>query len=342
MGRRSGLRRALNGADGGGDFPWLEWRDGRPRRLKRGKHYTGDSKLVERRARIAAEDLGKIAVTSKDGSGGYEYLWIQFVDAEVEVGRPCPVCGSIDLVKAQKYFLRCSICGSTLKSADGEVLPGAYALPVPEPTDGEDGRSASERLAALPSGDYGEIVRTRVLSASGREAFELSAAEEITVETTIRFAGPVVRATLKLWIAVEEAGAVLRLRCPEKLQAEGPETIEVAVRIPPALLASREYGVSVGVHYMVDMLQSGTERMVDSSARFRVRDARLPGLESGDEDDEAVPAFSWTISSRADRADDRVALSAASAASVGPIAAGGGEDLLASDEDDEEEDDDRG
>ena len=88
MGRRSGLRRALNGADGGGDFPWLEWRDGRPRRLKRGKHYTGDSKLVERRARIAAEDLGKIAVTSKDGSGGYEYLWIQFVDAEVEVGRP--------------------------------------------------------------------------------------------------------------------------------------------------------------------------------------------------------------------------------------------------------------
>src|SRR5215210_2136563 len=84
---------AADGATTGGEGPadggdgatkavvkWEEWLDGCPRRLKRGKHYTGDPKAVVRRAREAASELGKLAISSVDSQGKYEYLWIQFVD----------------------------------------------------------------------------------------------------------------------------------------------------------------------------------------------------------------------------------------------------------------------
>ena len=333
---RSRLRAALNGAHDGGGFAWQEWTDGRPRRLKRGKHFNGDPKLIERQAKRAAEDLGKVAVTSKDGSGTYEYVWVQFVDAEVEAGHPCPVCGGIELEKVQKQFLRCATCGSSLRSADGEVRAGAYPLPAPESSDG-DGAAEDQRPPALPNGDYGEIVGTRVYAASGRQAYELSAAEEITIETTIRFAGPVARATLKLWIAVEQAGAVLRLRCPERLSCDGPETFDVAVSVPPALLASREYSVSAGVHYVVDLLQPGTDRLVDSSAGFRVRDARLPGFDA-DEDAAAVPAFSWVVSTRDEDRRAPVRAAAAAAASLAVLGEADADDGEEQDEDDDDDD----
>lgn len=96
-------------------MPWGRWADGRLWRLKRGKHYDADSRLVIAAARSAAKQMGKAVRTSKEQSGKlYEYVWVQFADGEIFVGEDCPVCGATELERLHPAEARCPTCKSVL------------------------------------------------------------------------------------------------------------------------------------------------------------------------------------------------------------------------------------
>lgn len=254
-----------------GDFPWGEWLDGRPRRLKRGKHFTGDPKQVQRRAEEAAAELGKMAVTSKDGSGTYEYLWIQFVDGEVALGAPCPLCGSAEFVKAQKFFVRCRGCGATLESADDQqVLPGTYAPPAPDAPEGgvAEGESleeaAVEKLAAVRSSPLGEILGTRILSRSHEEIEALSAEEEVYVETTIVTFEPGLRSLVTCSIHADRL-KVLSSQSEDWQEMPTPGRYAFTARLPARLFSERLYTVKVFVD-LVDLTAQTTAGLLDRDA----------------------------------------------------------------------------
>ena len=171
--RRSRLRDAVAGLGLPGSEPdWTLWLDGRPRRLKRGKHYTGEPKPLEKRAKEAAQELGKPAVTSKDGSGEYEYLWIQFVDGEVELGEPCPMCGGHAHGEVQKYFLRCFDLRATLGLDDRRSAAGEHSPPCPRQSGSREPRARSQHSGRGPrtagSASSGDRRATRVVP-SGEE-----------------------------------------------------------------------------------------------------------------------------------------------------------------------------
>jgi len=260
-------------ADTAGELPWTEWQDGRPRRLKRGKHYTGDSKLVERRAREAAEGLGRFAVTSRDGAGEYEYLWIQFVEGEVDLGQPCPQCGGTGLLKVQKYFLRCSTCGSTLRVADeADAAAGEYD-PLELEAAGANGDNSDASLAggeALPkvavarASELGEIVGVRALSPRGEEV-ELALAEEgLVLEVTFTTARPRLLAWVGFALTVERR-KLLVSGCDDSLELMDPGTHVVTAEIPPHLLSDVTYNVKLGLT-LEDPSDGSTAALLDREA----------------------------------------------------------------------------
>lgn len=101
---------ARSDVDGLRGFAWEELLDGKLRALTRGVHYSVSTKVLEQRARGAARLLGRVAVTSADRLGHRESMWVQFLDGEVEPGRPCPHCGGRRLERLQVYFARCCDC----------------------------------------------------------------------------------------------------------------------------------------------------------------------------------------------------------------------------------------
>jgi len=279
------------GAERNGD--WRAWLDGRPRRLTRGKHYTGDPKAVVRRARTAAAELGRTAVESLDSQGRYEYIWIQFVDGEVGRGSPCPRCGGTALEKSQKFFLRCLSCGSTLKAADDwEVVAGSFAVERPKPEPEEPGDADGDIGRALPSNDLAEVLGVRLLSADGHEILEPSGRDGFSIEIGIRFLRAV------SWALPRITLASLRLHPPRALQPSGPETIDVQVRVPGHLLSPRRYAVGVTILLLPDRARpDGIYKLVARDAlEFEVR--QVAGTDPALVDADLGSSLEWTISVR--------------------------------------------
>ncbi len=105
--------------------PTVDWRrlaDGRPRRLKRGRHFDAEvSDLVEDAHRVARE-LGLAVRTYADKRDPDKYVWFQFARAEIGRGEPCP-CGGTRLRRVHLHFLACDDCGARLILRDSAAPP---------------------------------------------------------------------------------------------------------------------------------------------------------------------------------------------------------------------------
>jgi hypothetical protein len=110
-----------------GDVTWEALADGRPHRLKRGKHYAGDLRNVTSEAIAAATEMEKGVRVVRDNFGRWQYVWVQFADHAIPYGAPCP-CGSRRILRVHEHYGRCSACGVTLifrgaASGDSGRLP---------------------------------------------------------------------------------------------------------------------------------------------------------------------------------------------------------------------------
>jgi hypothetical protein len=96
----------------------LTWEDlakeRRPRRLTRGKHFTGDVRALQKEATAAGRRLGCAVRTVRDDFLRFAYLWVQFADHEVPLGEPCPACGSRELIRMHEQFGYCPRCRCSL------------------------------------------------------------------------------------------------------------------------------------------------------------------------------------------------------------------------------------
>jgi len=268
---------------------WRKWADGRPRRLKRGKHYAGDPKPVVRSAQAAATVLGKTAVTTRDSSGEYEYLWVQFVDGEVGPGEPCPRCGGTVLEKVQKHFLRCSACGARLKAADDwEVSAGEFPREEPETDADYDQRQGSLSRAK----EYAEILHTRLVPADGHEGFYLSARAEFDLEVRIRFLHAVDSVLPKFRLIVRGERSAIRIQPPRWVSVARPQTLAARVRLPAALLGPGAHRVEVVVLIVPDRVRGHLEKLADREAlEFHMGKAS----EAGDADNPLSSPFDWEL-----------------------------------------------
>jgi hypothetical protein len=90
---------------------WEDFDDGRPHRLKMGKHFRGELRSAEEEAISAALAVGRVVRTLRDEFGKRNhYLWIQFADEELALGEPCRRCGSMRLERTHEHFGRCPVC----------------------------------------------------------------------------------------------------------------------------------------------------------------------------------------------------------------------------------------
>lgn len=252
------LVKSREGADGDGEGvepDWREWLDGWPRRLSHGKDYTGDARPLVRSARAAAAELGKVAVASRDSSGKYDYLWIQFVDGEVERGRPCPVCAATELQKIQKHFLRCTTCGSKLKALDDWEIEAGTFRPADSSREDDDGAAAgNDQGEAAPeradedsgrAGELAEILGGRVLSADGREISNPSVYDDFMIEVSLRFLHSLDAVWPRLALAVKDTQTAIRVWPPDPLRPAAPQRVDARIRVPAGLLVPRVYTLQV-------------------------------------------------------------------------------------------------
>ena len=98
---------------------WERWADGRAFRLKRKRHFADvDPSHVATAATEVAAEMGKAVLTSRDRLVPDKYVWVQFADGQAGPGRPCPRCGSRQLLRLHANFLRCSQCHAQLLFTD--------------------------------------------------------------------------------------------------------------------------------------------------------------------------------------------------------------------------------
>lgn len=91
---------------------WQSLADGRLHRLKRGKHYSIDSKAAVKAAEAAAVEMAKAVRATSDDFQNLQYMWVLFTDRELSPGQACP-CGSIDLLRTHPRYATCSSCGTS-------------------------------------------------------------------------------------------------------------------------------------------------------------------------------------------------------------------------------------
>jgi DNA-directed RNA polymerase subunit RPC12/RpoP len=78
-----------------------------------------------------AERAGKVVHSIRDRQLPEKYLWVQFSDAEIRIGEPCPACGSRRLLRLHTKFARCPECNVQLMLSS-------------DPLDDEDGDEAPD------------------------------------------------------------------------------------------------------------------------------------------------------------------------------------------------------
>ena len=118
---------------------WEKIADGRVWRLRRGLHYEGSDRAVLASARAAAGRMGMVVSMAREDFGkSAGYVWIQFADAEVAPGDPCPRCGSTTLLSERPGFATCPQCAARLlllvdDEDPGVVLDGGALPPASTP-----------------------------------------------------------------------------------------------------------------------------------------------------------------------------------------------------------------
>jgi len=94
---------------------WSKWSDGRAFRLKRKRDFPNiDPGIAREVCELAAHKMGKAVRTARDRRVPNKLLWIQFADAYVREGQPCPKCGSRKLYRLHANFTRCVQCNAQL------------------------------------------------------------------------------------------------------------------------------------------------------------------------------------------------------------------------------------
>lgn len=94
---------------------WSKWSDGRAFRLKRKRDFPNiDPGIAREACELAAHRMGKAVRTARDRRVPSKLLWIQFADAYVREGQPCPKCGSRKLYRLHANFTRCVQCNAQL------------------------------------------------------------------------------------------------------------------------------------------------------------------------------------------------------------------------------------
>jgi ribosomal protein S27AE len=94
---------------------WSRWSDGRAYRLKRKKDFPNVNPGLARTAcEQAATKMGKVARTVRDKMIPEKLIWVQFADAEIRVGQPCPRCGSRRILNLHADMARCPQCQAQL------------------------------------------------------------------------------------------------------------------------------------------------------------------------------------------------------------------------------------
>jgi hypothetical protein len=98
-----------------GDLTWERYADGRLHRLKRGKHYVGTGRDMQRLAGEAAAELGAgVQVVREELGQRNHYLWVQFTDQQLPMGAPCGRCGSGHIARTHGHFGFCEDCRATI------------------------------------------------------------------------------------------------------------------------------------------------------------------------------------------------------------------------------------
>jgi len=104
---------------------WEQIADGRVWRLRRGTHYEGSDRAVLTAARAAASRMGKVVTMAREDFGATAgYVWVQFADAEVPFGDPCPRCGSTTLLREHAGYATCPRCAARLVLLIDDEDPG--------------------------------------------------------------------------------------------------------------------------------------------------------------------------------------------------------------------------
>lgn len=91
---------------------WEALADGMVHRLKYGKHFKGTIRAQVDGARRAAQAMDKAVRTQADSFEQFGYLWVQFADFSVRVGRPCRCGGTLSRIHPR--HARCTRCGATV------------------------------------------------------------------------------------------------------------------------------------------------------------------------------------------------------------------------------------
>ncbi len=130
------------------DIDWTRFADGRVWRLRPKRHYPPDVPMrrVRQAAAEAAREMGKVVQTLDQGNG----VWIQFSDARIRLGEPCP-CGSRRLLRLHTLLVRCPECGRQLALDKSSVAA--------DDGSGEDGLAELNNIR-LEFVDRSEVVAT--------------------------------------------------------------------------------------------------------------------------------------------------------------------------------------
>jgi hypothetical protein len=139
-------------------------RERRAMRLKRGKHFVGDARAVERLAAEAARDLDCAVRTVRDDFRKVAYVWVQFADCYVPLGDPCPRCDGTDLLRTHEQFGRCTQCGARLI-----FTPSVRAAPAAAGLSVSKGDRKLQRLRQWRLEAFSDVVLERDREQSGPE-----------------------------------------------------------------------------------------------------------------------------------------------------------------------------
>lgn len=156
--------------------------DRRPHRLKAGKHFRGEVRPLQGEAGDAAERLGLAVRTLRDEFGRKNrYVWVQFADAVVPRGEPCPRCSGRHLRRVHEHYVRCQGCEAHLVLApplptpEEEQPEGSAHLPKWARAPHRDRLSRYTEVELVPDEDsrlpQGEIWYGRAVEENGTPVF---------------------------------------------------------------------------------------------------------------------------------------------------------------------------
>jgi len=154
---------------------WARWSDGRAFRLKRKRDFPDINPGIAKTAcELAAHRMGKAVRTARDRRVPHKLIWIQFADAYVGEGKPCPMCGSRRLYRLHANFTRCVQCNA-------QLIISSQGLDSFDEDTGAVGPRARERLSAKLKG----LAEVRLARAGETETTEIFNGYGLADETPV-------------------------------------------------------------------------------------------------------------------------------------------------------------